>query len=388
MRGVCQKEVKMWKKWLIILLSLIVLCNLALAVDIFDLRLECEDDYCVKNRWTYWNLTIRNIGEQEKKALGFNILNTVENTLLFTYEEENAVTIVTDLSHTFSTRERVPPPNMWDTFIANVCLITEPPTHAWGSSGKRIEYCYRDINITLNITDCLIDIDCEKDEVCHGTTCVAFECGYCQYPDRHICNDYECCTDDVCPRNKVCKNHLCADLECRDDEYIVNHTCTKTLCRPEEGIVNFTCVPLVCNYDEHIKNHECAKLYCDYDEYAFNHTCRELNCSYAEFPLDHQCMELNCEYYQHPVNHSCHNLSCNFIQMPEEHECRINSDLVLWGFLILTMLFLIFLNLQRFAYTKKKRLVELLMDNIKSRKKKNIKEEDKDKEEAGKDAGE
>ncbi len=347
---------------------MLVLSNIAYS-EVIDLDLSCSRDFCIPNRYTEWNLTINHKGEATLRILGFKIIDAVDKKEIFTQESERPVEIIT--SKTITAFQKLPFANSKGAFIANICLITQPEEEAWAKAGKRIEYCYNDLNYSINITDCIEHSDCTEDSICTDKKCNKLDCGYCGYASFHLCRQYECCADSECQKNQRCDSHKCADLKCKENEFLINHTCSVTRCLDNESIVNFSCVPLDCKEDEYLSNHECLPLNCLETQGIYDHNCTELNCSIFEFASDHTCNKLNCSENEAFLNHTCQTLDCNFLKVAEGHECRINSLLIINSFLIFVVFFLVFLNLETYLYRRRKKIVDFLMakrkgENIKT----------------------
>jgi hypothetical protein len=327
----------------------------AVQADFLSLEVGCDE--CIPGRTTAYNLTITNEGEDDIQLIGFDIVDDASGKKLVEERKEFAEDIIPGTSRTFSERGRIPYPEEGNTSKVHVCLVKEPDLEAWGKAGKEIEHCYDEIIFEFPIIPCLLNLDCNDDEICTGNSCIPLNCSYCQYTEDHQCKDYECCKDEECTRDAECVSNQCRPLACAPEEYIVNHTCSSTACRFDEGIINFTCVPLDCKEDEFIKNHECKPLDCEEGQYIFNNTCKDLNCSATEFAKDHACRALNCKDTQAYVNHACKDLDCNIFQKAQGHECRLNSFLLVEAFFLFIIYFLITLNIEKYIYVKKKKIV-------------------------------
>ncbi len=338
----------------ILLFLALFLSAIVYADDFVSLELSCE--HCIPNHVTNWTLSIKNNGEKmiDLHEVQIKKNRTDETVLSFL----DPVEINPGFDHLFSIRKKIPYPNNSNLLILYPCLTLEPDIEHWGSSGKRLQHCYKDILLTVRTTDCYVDDDCLTDQYCEDMDCIRLNCSYCQFAKDHVCVDYGCCKDDECPKNKACLGHECKDLNCLPEEYMVNHTCQETPCKKDEGIIDFSCVRLDCGQDEYIKNHECVSLGCNETQGYFNHTCIELNCSYDEAYHDHTCVKLNCSDEQTWIKHQCADLNCLFFMKAEEHECRINSSLVLFLFLLFMIYFLIMLNVRKYLFIHNRKLFE------------------------------
>jgi hypothetical protein len=362
----------MKKSIILSLIFLFIFTSLCYA-DFLDLKIGCEDNYCVPNRITNWNLTLNNLGQRNLEILGFKIVSAIEKKEIAFYEKEKPIEITPSNYYTFSVDEKIPPPEEKNRLDINVCLIEQPPQESWGTTGKRTEHCYNELNFSIITTECTDSTDCGLDQTCIDFMCVLLNCSYCQFPDKHQCNNYECCKTDECEKDKICENKECKKINCSPEEYIINHTCTTTLCAFNEGIINFTCSPIKCAPDEIIVNHNCTVNTCNYDEYIFNYTCKHLNCTYDSTPVNHSCTPLNCSSKESYINNACKNLQCNFIQKPEGHECRFNSNILIYAFFIFMIYFLIKLNIEKSGYIKRKKLYEYFLNKLNLKKGENIK---------------
>ncbi|MBD3163943.1 hypothetical protein GF323_01975 [Candidatus Woesearchaeota archaeon] len=365
----------MYLKIAVMLLIIAFLSSMSLADDFISLNLEC--DPCIQQRNTTWNLEITNFGDKELNLLGFRIKDSEKGKEIYYYEKESPVEIYKMVKQKFVFYNKIPYPNSDNKLIVHPCLITRPELESWGKAGRRIEYCYDDINFTFDITQCLADFDCLDEQACSNMSCITLNCSYCQYPKYHRCYDYECCQDTNCSKNQICVEHECTLLECEDKEYIINHTCTSGACGPEEGIINFTCKKLDCKYGEYIRNHTCVELGCSFDEAYFNHSCLKLNCSFDEAYFNHSCLKLNCSFDEYISGHECKKLHCNIFQKAEGHECRINSNIILFIFLLFMIYFLIILNINKYRYLNQKKLVNFFLRK-KASKGENIKTDKED----------
>jgi hypothetical protein len=332
------------------------------AIEPISLKLECENDYCVPGRVTEFNFSIKYEGKDSLSILGYRIIDAITGKDIYSNIEENPQTIYPQLSYINSVRKEIPPANVGDKLILHSCITSVPDMDSWGKAGRSIVYCYNDLNLTFNITECLENSDCKDDSTCIDKKCVKLNCSYCEYTKNHECNKYQCCKNIECNKEESCINHECSKLSCLEDEYIINNTCTKTVCRPEEGIIDYSCVTLNCNFDEYITNHECVSLDCKDNEGFFNHTCQEFNCSYNKYALNHTCTKLNCTNKQGYFNNSCFNLKCGIFKLAEEHECRINSYLIIYPFLIFMIYFLVKINIQKYKYIKTKKIINIFFN--------------------------
>ncbi len=73
--------------------------------------------------------------------------------------------------------------------------------------------------------ECLSSWDCESDQICADGQCVNLSCGYCQYPENHMCLAWQCCADNDCGSTQVCNEHVCVNLDCGNDQFPMNHQC-------------------------------------------------------------------------------------------------------------------------------------------------------------------
>ena len=344
------------------------------SADIFNLSADCEKDYCIPDRYTNWNLTITNKGESEINLIGFRIVDIISLKSSLTWEKDFPQNIISSSSRIFSVNGKIPFANLNNTFVAQICIITQPPPSAWSDvATKKLEYCSTVTNFTFKITPCLENYDCKGTHICQNMSCVPLNCTYCQFAEEHQCNNYECCDNIDCLNNQKCVNNKCTSLNCSNEEYLLNHNCTKTNCEWNQTIINFTCIPLNCTTGNIILNHECQPNNCSEDEYLLNYKCNKLNCSSDYAKINHSCIKLNCTNDESNSNNSCNKLKCSLFKTPESHECRVNSSLILYLFLILTIIILIKIIHERKLYLEHKKSYDFYYTNLNAKKTETIK---------------
>jgi hypothetical protein len=368
------------KKRLILLcfVFLIINCGICFAVDFVKLDLFCEKNICVSGRTGEYVAEIKNFGDNKLNIMGYKVINALNKKGVMEYRLDYPKTVPSQSNGNFSIRKEIPKPNKNESFIANLCLITQPDIDSWGKTGRTIEHCYSEFNYTFSITECLENNDCESEQVCEANKCMPLNCSYCQYPQYHKCNAYGCCQDKECRKNESCKEHLCKPVECPKDKFVIDHACSSSYCDYNKTLIDNECMPLNCFFDELLQNNTCKKINCAYDEYVFNKSCVKLNCSFQDYPLNRACFPLNCSLDSFIFNHSCKKLSCLFFQVAEQHECRIKSFLVLEVFVIFMISFLIILNIKKYIIAVRKRYVKLFFTKEEDIKRKSDKEDKND----------
>jgi len=114
---------------------------------------------------------------------------------------------------------------------------------------------------------CCADTGCKGDQTC-DTACIDPVCGTCQYLQDHVCQDYECCSNDECLDSEVCGSNYCVDLNCDTCQYAQGHQCINYACCRDED----------CGLDQTCQNHECSSLQCSLCQYIENNACINYEC--------------------------------------------------------------------------------------------------------------
>jgi len=326
----------------IICYIIIVFVFFAAAVNAYQYNIthSCPDNICVRGSPIEWSIEIINDGHKILKFNKISLFNRLDGSNVTKYianvkdgvtgEELPIIELKQGYRETILISDRIPANTKNNKLIFYPCfnrLVNLQERDYVLADITEILFCEKE-NLSIEVIDCINDVQCKSNEICDKNECSRLKCGECEYAYLHKCVDYECCSSSSCKAYEQCANNTCKSLQCADTQIYLNNTCSEYNCTGQEVMIDHSCVDLGCAEDETIMNKTCIKLECNDDEYVSSHNCLKLECLEEEGYMNNSCYTLQCEANEKISNHQCVLLNCGMFEDTENHACIYRKEYV------------------------------------------------------------